>query len=229
MIDQNKPIYSLISDVGATNSRIQLITYQKDSKRPTQIKSTFYLVKDFPTFADCLRDFLKEFENTDKYPQNAVLAMAGAPYKNKLSMVNCHWPEIDGNALGKEFNIHPFTFINDFEAVGWSFFRLSQDNLITLHNTEKIEGKPIAIAGTGSGLGWCVLNPVKGEDGKYKYHICPSEGSNRDFPAIEEIDWEYLQFCLKEVPEIKEIGRLSSETSFGGLGIQNIYNFFCKK
>ena len=41
MVDQNKPIYSLISDVGATNSRIQLITYQKGSKRPTQIKSTF--------------------------------------------------------------------------------------------------------------------------------------------------------------------------------------------
>jgi len=229
MVDQTKPVYSLISDVGLTNSRIQLITFNKSSNRATVVQSKFYLVKDFENFTDCFRDFLKEFKDTEKYPQNAVLSMAGAPYKNKLRMVNCHWPEIDGDALAKEFNIHPFTLINDFEAVGWSFFRLPQDGLITLHDAPKIEGKPIAVAGTGSGLGWVVLHPEKQDNGKYKHHICSSEGSNRDFPAIDLIDWEYLQYCKTEVPEIKEIGRLSSETSFGGVGIPNIYHFFCQK
>jgi len=45
-------------------------------------------------------------------------------------------------------------------------------------------------------------------------------------------EWKDLfnnSFFRKEVPEIKEIGRLSSETSFGGLGIPNIYRFFCQK
>jgi len=231
MVEQNPSdaeIYSLISDVGATNARLQLIKFSRTSQRATVIKNHFYLTKTYPTISGCIHDFLEEFKGTEKYPKNATLAMAGGPLNNKLSMVNCHFPEIDGDALAEEFNIKPFTLINDFEAVGYAFFKLSNQNILTLHQAQQVRGT-IGIAGTGSGLGLVVLQPIKTPEGKFTYKVFPSEGGNRDFAAIEPIDWEYLQFCLKEIPEIKELGRLSSETSFGGLGVPYIYKFFCHK
>ena len=199
MVEQNpsqEEIYSLISDVGATNARFQLIKFSRTSQRPTVVKTQFYLTKTYPTISGCIHDFLQEFKGTEKYPKNATLAMAGGPLNNKLAMVNCHFPEIDGDALGEEFNIKPFTLINDFEAVGYAFFKLSDKNIITVHKGQKKHRGTIGIAGTGSGIGLVVLQPIKTPEGKDTYMVLPSEGGNRDFAAIELVDWEYLQFCL---------------------------------
>ena len=195
MVDQEE-IYSLISDVGATNARFQLIKFSRTSQRATVVKTHFYLTKTYPTISGCINDFLEEFKGTEKYPKNATLAMAGGPLNNKLRMVNCHFPEIDGDALGEEFNIKPFTLINDFEAVGYAFFKLSNQNILTLREGKKVLRGTIGIAGTGSGIGLVVLQPTKTREGKNTKTVFPSEGGNRDFAATEPIDWEYLQFCL---------------------------------
>ena len=130
------------------------------------------------------------------YPQNATLAVAAAPFNNKLKMVNCQWPEMDGNALGKEFNIHPFNLINDFEAIGYSLLKLPDDYLLPLTKVSKVAGRSMAVIGSGTGLGECVLNAAMDENGQHKYYVCPTEGGHKDFAPSDDIDIEYFRYCL---------------------------------
>jgi len=195
-MSEGKEIYSLIADVGGTNCRLQLIKFHKNDSKPNDVKTEFYKTKDFKTFRDCLKEFLKDLEGSDKYPHNATLAIAGAPFNNKVNMVNTDWPEIDGDSLGKEFNIHPFRLINDFEAVGYSMFKIPKESLKQINEVEPLEGKPKAVAGSGTGLGVCILNPTEDKDGNIKYYVCPTEGGHKDFAPTEQIDFDYLQFNL---------------------------------
>jgi len=193
---EHKVLYSLIADIGGTNARLQLISFHKEDANPKVIKQIFYTTKQFQTFNDCLKEFLKEFEGTDKYPHNATLAVAAAPFNNKLKMVNCPWPEIDGDALGKEFNIHPFRLINDFEAIGYSLLKLPKESLLQINDVQPLEGKPKAVAGSGTGLGECVLNPTQDKEGNITYYVCPTEGGHKDFAPTDQIDFDYLQYNL---------------------------------
>lgn len=193
----SKEMYSLIADVGGTNARMQLIKFQQDAKIPDTVASTFFKTEDFSSFRDIVKAFLKDFEGTEKYPHNATLAIAGAIFDNKLRMANLpHWPEMDGDALGKEFNIWPFKFINDFEAIGYSLLKIPQQNLVQLNSVQPVIGRPMAVVGSGTGLGECVLNPGIGPDGSVQYIVCPTEGGHKDFAPTDQTDFDYLQYNL---------------------------------
>jgi len=226
---EGKVMYSLVADIGGTNARLQLIKFHEEDPIPSEVKAFFYQTKDFVNFSACLNEFLKEFKDTEKWPHNATCAVAGAPFNNKLGMVNCSWKEIDGNAMAEEFNIRPFRLINDFEAIGYSLLKIPKENLVQLNDAPKIEAKPMACAGSGTGLGEVVLNPGIQADGSTKYYVCPTEGGHKDFACTERIDIEYLEFCMENVPEVKEMNYLSVERAFCGPAIPTMYKFFCKR
>jgi len=225
---EQKIMYSLVADIGGTNTRFQLISFHKEDSQPNVIKQTFYSTKEVQSFNECLKGFVEEFKGTDQYPQNATIAIAAAPFKNKVKMVNSHWPEIDGDALGKELNIHPFRLMNDFEAIGYSLLKLPKESLVQINEVQPLEGKRKAVIGPGTGLGECVLHPTSDKEGKFTYSVCPTEGGHKDFAVTEDIDIDYLRYSLKNVPEVKVFRHLSTERAFCGPSIPHMYNFFCE-
>jgi len=223
-------VYSLIGDVGGTNTRLQLISFTSTSETPTEIKTHFYRTRGTSSLSECITDFLKEFKGTEKYPKNATLAVAGAPYEGKVTLPNAEWPTLDEQELEKEFNISPFALINDFVAIGYSMIKLPKEDIVTLHEGKKSENATMIVAGPGTGMGECVIQPSATVDGKASYHVFGTEGGHKNFAPTAKTEWEYLNFVLEEFPEIKEkFGYLSTEKAFCGPGLPNIYKFFCKK
>lgn len=226
----SQELYSLIADVGGTNARLQLIKFHKDASVPNTVASTFFKTEDFTSFRDIVKIFLKEFEGTEQYPNNATLAIAGAVFNNKLRMANLpHWPEMDGDALGEEFNIKPFKFINDFEAVGYSLLKIPKENLVQLNKVQPVLGRPMAVVGSGTGLGECVLNPGVAPDGGVQYFVCPTEGGHKDFAPTDQTDFDYLMYNLNEIEDVKAMNCLSTERAFCGPAVPVMYSFFCKR
>jgi glucokinase len=218
-------VYSLIGDVGGTNTRLQLISYQSDSQKPTDVKTQFYKTREHASLKECIADFLKEFKGSEKYPQNATMAVAGAPYEGKVTLPNTTWPTLDQDELSKEFQISPFSLINDFVAIGYAMLKLNQDDLIVLNEAKKSDKAAMIVTGPGTGMGECIIQPNNGI-----HSVFGTEGGHKNFAPTSSLEWEYQNFVLEEYPEIKEkIGYLSTERAFCGPGIPNIYQFFCKK
>jgi len=148
---------SLVGDVGGTNARIQLISFGKNHENPVELKTVFYQTRNFSSLTECLHDFLTEFKGTDKYPKNATLAVAGAPYDRKVTLPNVDWPVLDEEELEKEFKITPFSLINDFVAIGYSMIKVTECELIHLHKAKRIESSTMIVTGPGTGMGECVI------------------------------------------------------------------------
>jgi glucokinase len=223
-------VYSLIGDIGGTNARFQLITFSADSKEPTEVKSHFYKAKEFPSVKEIITDFLSEFKGTEKYPQNAAIGVAGAVFEGKCLITNLPWPTMEEKDLEKEFNIKPVALINDFVAIGYSMKKIKPEEIVTLHEAKPTESGASIVAGPGTGMGECILQPFVDSHGKSGIQVLPTEGGHKNFSPTTETEWEYMNYVLKECPELKEkIGYLSTERSFCGPAIPNMYTFFCQK
>jgi len=223
-------IYSIISDVGGTNTRLQLISFNSTSSKPIEVKTHFYRTREQSSLSECITDFLQEFKGTEKYPKNSTLAVAGAPYEGKVTLPNAEWPVLDEQELEKEFNISPFVLINDFVAIGYSMTKLPADQIVTLHQGKKASNSTMIVTGPGTGMGECIIQPSVNLDGEPSYNVFGTEGGHKNFSPTALLEWEYLNFVLDEFPDIREkFGYLSTEKAFCGPGIPNIYKFFCKK
>jgi len=223
-------VYSLIGDVGGTNTRLQLIAFSENSQNPTEIKTQFYRTQTSASLSECVSDFLREFIGTEKYPKNATMAVAGAPYEGRVTLPNADWPTLDEKELEKEFNLYPFSLINDFVAIGYSMKKIPKEEIITLHEGKRSENATMIVTGPGTGMGECIIQPSMNPEGHASYSVFGTEGGHKNFAPTSKIEWEYLNFVLEEFPEIKErFGYLSTEKAFCGPGIPNIYKFFCKK
>jgi glucokinase len=223
-------VYSLIGDVGGTNTRLQLISFGSTCTKPVEVKTHFYRTREKASLSECILDFLQEFLGTEKYPKNATLAVAGAPYEGKVTLPNAEWPTLDEQELEKEFKISPFALINDFVAIGYSMAKIPADQMITLHEGKKASNSTMIVTGPGTGMGECIIQPSANLDGKPSYTVFGTEGGHKNFSPTAMLEWEYLNFVLDEFPDIKEkFGYLSTEKAFCGPGIPNIYKFFCRK
>jgi glucokinase len=220
--------HSLIGDIGGTNARLQLVCFTKSSDVPKVVKTFFYRTRDFESLTHCIQDFLIEFIGTEKYPKNATMAVAGAPYEGRVTLPNTEWPTLDEKQLETELNISPVAFINDFVAVGYSLIKIKSEEIVPVHEAKRVQMSTMIVTGPGTGMGECTLQP----SGQHKtdYNVFGTEGGHKNFAPSSKIEWEYLNYVLEENPEIKDkIGYLSTEKAFCGPGIPNIYRFFCKR
>jgi len=61
----------------------------------------------------------------------ARVGIAGAVFDNKNEISNLPtWPVVDGNALGKIFNIKSFKIYNDFEIASYGVIKMNKKDLI---------------------------------------------------------------------------------------------------
>ena len=222
--------YSLITDIGGTNTRMQLISFTKKTTDPTVIKSHKYSTKEAKSLSECITDFLKDYKGKPEYPASAIIALAGAPFEGKVWLANAqHWPVLDEKEVAKEFEIKHVKFINDFVAIGYSMIEVDLEGIQTLFDVKPVEGATKIVAGAGTGLGECALLPQT-KEGEVIYTVFGTEGGHKNFAPTTQDEWDYLNYCKKEDPFVRDqVGYLSTEKAFCGPGIPNIYRFLSKK
>ena len=221
-------IYSLIGDIGGTNCRLQVISFTPTSSEHTDVKTKFYKTVDYQNFTDCVHEFIQEFKGTPRYPQNAVFACAGPIYNRKVTLSNMTNWVLEEQDLEKDLDMKVVSLINDFEAIGYAMIQLQPGDIETIIEAPRIEGGTMIVAGAGTGMGECILRPTK-QSGSVMYEVYGTEGGHKNFCPTNQLEWDYMNFVMKETGVKDQFSYLSSERAFCGPGIPNIYFFFCKQ
>ena len=230
----NSKDYLLVADIGGTNSRLYLIEVDPSSALTFEAKrglkvpgrdvlTRSFLNQDYPSLSAIVEAFIseaKEVKKVNKVPAAACFAVAGPVKNNRVSFTNRNW-DIDGNSIGAAVGIPRVELINDFVAVGYGLLTLDANkDCVVLQEGTPMAG-PIACVGAGTGLGQCYLCPIN-EGGEYACFA--SEGGHTEFSPRDDIEYG-LQKYLKD--KFMEPNRISVERVVSGMGLLNMYEYFC--
>ncbi len=197
----------LIADIGGTNSRFALF-----KNRICSLK--VYKSREFKNFYQVLKRYLSDI-NLNTKPVTAFFAVAGPVFKNKAFLTNLNW-KICIPYLKKTFGFKKVILVNDLYSLAASSLLLKKKDILIIKSGVRL-GFPRAFIAPGTGLGEAVL--VK----KDPLTILPTEGGHIFFSALNQEEFEYLNF-LKEKGE-----ELSWEKALSGRAISYWYEFFYKK
>jgi glucokinase len=187
-----------IGDIGGTNSRFSLIRFTRDSSQPEQLIYKKYPTQMAPSLNHNISLFVNECRDLNlPKPTYAVLAVAGPVSKNSCEKFSNaeKWPKIDGDEIAKEFNLENCRIINDFEAIGYSILKLSEEDVIQINECRGEEGNIKTVIGPGTGLGCCKLVPLPTEKG-FKYYVFGGEGGHATFGAVGKEQCEYMNWFM---------------------------------
>lgn len=208
--------YFISADIGGTKTLLQAAISRNGDVQVFCERR--YVSREYETFSDVLKDFLKQVADTDaslreKAPVAACFAVAGPIERGKVHLTNLPWV-MDSGAISAEFSISEVKLINDFAAVALGIETLADDDLVVLQEGQAYPGKMrVALgAGTGMGVAWLIW---QGDH----YDMSPSEGGHMDLASGDELQDRLLAYLRHR------LGHVSVERVLSGPGLTNIFNF----
>jgi glucokinase len=208
--------YFISADIGGTKTLLQAAASMNGDTRI--LCERRYSSRDYGTFSDVLRDFLKQAAGSDASlggcpPAAACFAVAGPIERGKVQVTNLPWL-MDSAAISQEFSIPKVKLINDFAAVASSIETLSDTDLVMLQEGQVYsrEMRVALGAGTGMGVAWLIW---QGDH----YAVSPSEGGHMDLASDDELQDRLLGHLRGR------LGHVSVERVLSGPGLTNIFNF----
>eukprot|EP01017_Pseudomicrothorax_dubius_P049362 TRINITY_DN9167_c0_g1_i2.p1 TRINITY_DN9167_c0_g1~~TRINITY_DN9167_c0_g1_i2.p1 ORF type:complete len:355 (+),score=97.91 TRINITY_DN9167_c0_g1_i2:149-1213(+) len=215
----------VLGDIGGTNARFQVVNFSLDAKEPTVVRFENYSPNSFPTLEACLKELLKEYVDTPRYPQFACIGVAGPVIDNTVKMANVIWPKFDGNELSKCLNIPHFVLLNDFEAIGFAMMEIDlTKDVIAINKAEGRKFAPIGVIGPGTGLGSCLLYAsLYKPSGEVRYNVIPCEGGHITAYAYDQLEFDFIQYMRVNYPFD---GLVDFEHIMCGPAITKMYDFF---
>ncbi|NEO27489.1 MAG: glucokinase [Kamptonema sp. SIO4C4] len=206
----------LAGDIGGTKTILQLVAATDTGLTP--LYKNKYPSQEFPDLTPIVETFLQEAAQELEQPQHpdkACFAIAGPVENDHCTLTNLSW-ELEGRRLEKDLNIPRITLINDFAAIGYGIFGLSEDDQHILQDIPPDPNGAIAILGAGTGLGQGYVIPQSGD-----YRVFSSEGGHTDFAPRTLQEYQLLEY----VKITYNLERVSVERIVSGQGIVAIYNF----
>ncbi len=201
----NRPAYTLLGDIGATNARLSLV-----SSRGLDPIAGFEVAR-YPRFADAVAEFLKSYDGSRPEVTRALIAAAGPVTNGHCALTNCPWI-IDAADLRSTFGLARARVLNDFEATARALPQLKGADLVSIGGGRAVAGAPRAVLGPGTGLGVACLvadSPgaavIAGEGG----HASMASASRREDALIDHLRQQF--------------GHVSAERLISGSGLENIY------
>src|SRR6266567_7837598 len=171
----------LVGDVGATNARFGLV-----SPDGLVLHSSNFACADFAEIGDAIDAYLATRGDLPM-PRQGALAIAALITGDYIRMTNHPW-SFSVTALRDRFGLERLVAINDFTAVALALPRLTAADRMAVGGGARLEGRPIAVLGPGSGLGVSGLIPVgsewvalAGEGG----HVTMAAASERESAVLE--------------------------------------------
>ena len=205
----------LVADIGGTKSLIALAERAGDHFRIH--KKRYYENKKFNSGYDVLSEYIQSIGKVKNL--HATLGIAGHIQKDSVYLTNRKW-QFNKAQLEKDFDFISLNLVNDLEAMMKGVLFLNENDTIEIQKGIAREGGNICVIAAGTGLGEAVAVYCKEIN---DYHIIPSEVSQADFSAANEVESELWNYTRKHKPGA------SIETLLSGSGLIKIYQYLIHK
>jgi len=196
----------LVGDVGATNARFGLV-----SSDGLVLHSSNFACADFAEIGDAIDAYLATRGDLPM-PRQGALAIAALITGDYIRMTNHPW-SFSVTALRDRFGLERLVAINDFTAVALALPRLTAADRMAVGGGARLEGRPIAVLGPGSGLGVSGLIPAGSE-----WVALAGEGGHVTMAAANERENAVLELMRRRFDHV------SAERCLSGPGLVNLYN-----
>ncbi len=214
----------LAGDIGGTKTILRLLSSEvraSNLKAPqqTSLFEQTYASQEFSDLVPMVHQFLRDSTSVlDSMPTigSACFGIAGPVVNNTSNLTNLNW-SLSAERLQQELQIKRVTLLNDFVANGYGVLGLGSGDLVTLQDVPPEAEAPIALIGSGTGLGHGFIIPL--DDNQYR--VFPSEGGHTDFAPRSPLELQLLSY----LKERYNLSRVSVERIVSGAGIVAIYEF----
>ncbi len=206
--------YVVVGDVGGTNVRFAV---SKDPRRyggPTKIEHFWKSPNvKYETFSDALEAFLATI---DIKPKRAVFALAGPIRNNTVTLTNHSSWHVCGEELAKQFGMDQVDLLNDFAAMARSIPELGLNSdgqgLKTICEGISAPGRPIIVAGPGTGFGFATLIPNENKT----WQVLRGEGGHQAFSPTTALEADVYKRLLEKASYV------SIESVSAGVGFNQL-------
>ncbi len=200
--------YSLVADIGGTNTRVAL------SEGANLLKDTIrrYRNADFPGLETVLRRFLEAEGNVDC--AGACVAAAGPVRNGVATLTNLDWT-IDAATLERATRAEHVAILNDLQAQGHALGHIPEDMIRKIIPAPEGGGKGDGLViGVGTGFNAAPVHETPG--GR---HVPASEAGHANLPIRTEADMRLLRFVetAHGFPAVEDV--------LSGRGLERLYHW----
>ncbi len=197
----------LAGDIGGTKTLLALYNQQGECLGKQQ-----YASQAFDQFSTLLENFLSQSHNPSL--SSVCLGVAGPIVDGDCIATNLPW-KLTRSSIGRLTGAEQVTLLNDLQATSWGVLHLPETDFDLLNPGIENHSGHLAVLAAGTGLGEAVI--VKDDD---HIMVMPTEGGHADFAAMDELEFQLLQFLQHKY------GRhISYERVVSGMGIVDVYDF----
>lgn len=201
-------IYSLVADIGGTNTRVALA----EGRRIVDSTIRRYRNAEFPGLESVLRRYIDDEGGVD--PIAACVAVAGPVRDGRATMTNLNWT-IDRDTLIRATRAETVAILNDLQAQGHALGHLDPANIRTiLPGPEGNSNAAKLVIGVGTGF-----NAAPVFDLDYGRIVTPSESGHANLPIRNEMELRLCQFVSTAhgFPAVEDV--------LSGRGLERVYAF----
>lgn len=204
--------YSLVADIGGTNTRVALA----DGRQIVAGTIRRYSNTQFPGLESVLQRYIADEGGVD--PKAACVAVAGPVREGRANMTNLDWT-IDKETLARATKAETVAILNDLQAQGHALGHLDPSHIRSI--LPGPEGQPNAarlVVGVGTGFNAApVFELAQGRI------VAPSECGHANLPIRNEMELQLCQFVSTAhgFPAVEDV--------LSGRGLERVYAFLSKE
>ncbi len=203
-----KNTYSLVSDIGGTNTRCALA----QGRHIVEGTIRRYSNADFPGLESVLRQYIDDEGGVD--PIAACIAVAGPVREGRATMTNLDWT-MDKDTLARATKAETVSILNDLQAQGHALGYLDPANIRTIIDGPSDRATAAKLV-VGVGTGFNAAPVYDLETGRI---VTPSESGHANLPIRNELELRLCQFVSNAhgFPAVEDV--------LSGRGLERVYAF----
>ena len=203
-----KNTYSLVADIGGTNTRVALA----DGKKIVEGTIRRYANTDFPGLESVLRRYIDDEGGVD--PIAACIAVAGPVRDGRATMTNLDWA-MDKETLSRATKAETVAILNDLQAQGHALGHIDPANIRTiLAGPEDSANAAKLVVGVGTGF-----NAAPVYDLEHGRVVTPSESGHANLPIRNALELRLCNYVSTAhgFPAVEDV--------LSGRGLERVYAF----
>ena len=204
--------YSLVADVGGTNTRVALA----EGKRLLPDTIRRYRNSEYPGLETVLRTYLDEEGGVDC--KGASVAVAGPVRDGRGVLTNLDWA-IDKDTLARATRAETVAVLNDLQAQGHAIGHLDDENIRTVVDGPAPQPNAARLV-IGVGTGFNAAPVYDTETGRY---VPPSEAGHVNMPIRTEAELRLCSYVetAHGFPAIEDV--------LSGRGLERVYRWLASE
>ena len=200
--------YSLVADIGGTNTRVALA----DGRKIIEGTIRRYRNAEFPGLESVLRRYIDDEGGVD--PIAACVAVAGPVRDGRATMTNLDWT-MDKETLARATKAETVAILNDLQAQGHALGHIDDANVRSiLSGPQGTANAAKLVVGIGTGF-----NAAPVFDHEFGRIVTPSESGHANLPIRNEMELRLCQFVSTAhgFPAVEDV--------LSGRGLERAYAF----